>query len=326
MLDLQTASRLMVAAAAILLALAVVLRFGPPNVGPAPTPVPLDQLPSAGDVVARYSVEADDVPSAFGHGYIWLTNAATGELVRMDPDNGSIATPVQMSEPGAQVALALSDSSVWVADRRDSSVVELDPASLEERRRIPVDASVSAIAPDGTALWLMDRDAERLVRLETTDETIGSPVPIAGSAILVHGGWLWVSGGDGSLIRLDGSTGAEIGRVGIGMVADRLVASGNSILAVLAGEAIVRVDIGSMRVGSPGARVLAAISQDGLVWAVLPSGHVVRLDADSMQPVAASTVDLEPTGGLAIGGGWLWAAGLNAAGDASLLKFALVDD
>jgi outer membrane protein assembly factor BamB len=319
--DLGITSGLMLAAAAVLLALAVLVRLGAPNVGPAPTPVPLGELPSAGQVQNRFSIEADDVPAAFGHGFIWLTNATTGELVRMDPNNGSIATPLQVTEPGTEVAIAVTDSSVWVADRRDASLVELDPTSREERRRLPGLAGVSAIAVDGSTLWLLDREAGVVVSIDTTDGQTVRTIRITGSALLVGDGWVWVAGDDGSLIRIDPNSGMETGRVAIGMVADRLIGNGDSIVAVAAGEPLVRVGIGSMRVESRGAAVLAAASQDGGVWAVLPSGHIVRLDSGSLQPVAATAIDDGTTATLAIGGGALWTTGLDGAGGAALLKF-----
>ena len=61
--DLRAVSGFVLAAATVLLAMAVLLRLGAPNIGPAPTPVPLDQLPSAGTVEARISVDAGDVPA-----------------------------------------------------------------------------------------------------------------------------------------------------------------------------------------------------------------------------------------------------------------------
>ena len=319
--DFRISSGLVLAAAAVLVALAVLLRFGAPTVGPAPTPVPLDELPAAGQVQARFSIEADDVPAAFGHGFVWLTNATTGELVRMNPDNGSIATPLTVTEPGTPVAIAVTDSSVWVADRRDSSLVELDPASLEERRRIPGTADVSAIASDGLVLWLLEREAGVVVSIDAADGSTVQTIQIAGSALLVHGGSVWVAGDDGTLIRLDSTIGAETGRVEIGIVADRLVGSGDSILAVVAGEPIARVGIGSMQVESRGLPVLAAALQNDQLWAVLPAGYVVRLEPDSLQPVAATAMDEEATATLTVGGGALWTTGLDGAGGAVLLKF-----
>lgn len=320
--DLRAMSTFVLAAAAVLLAIAVLLRIGAQDVGPAPTPVPLDQLPSAGSVQARISIEASDVPAAFGHEFLWLTNATTGELVRMDPANGSIASPLQVTRAGGEVAIAISESSVWVADRRDATVVELDPATLEERRRIPVTATVSAVATLGADLWLLDTGAGQLVRFDTADAGAALTVPVDGpSALLIHDGAVWVADELGELVRIDPASGDETGRVDLGFAVMRLVPDGGSLLAVGgAADLVARIDIGSMRVSARGVRAPAIAVEGGRVWAVTASGYLVSLDPATLQPLAASALELDASGTLAFGGGLLWTTGVDAAGDAYLLK------
>jgi outer membrane protein assembly factor BamB len=319
--DLRAISGFALAAAAALLAFAVLLRLGAPDIGPAPTPVPLDQLPSAGRVQARIPVDASDTPVAFGHGFLWLTNAATGELVRMDPANGSIASPLAVTEAGMAIPIALTSSAVWVVDGRDGTLVELDPATLEERRRFPVGGNVSAIAADGSALWLLDHEAGELIRFDLAARGVGLTLPIAGSALLVHGGSVWVGDDAGALVGIDPTSGVEKARVDLGMAITRLVADGDSILvAGNVGDPVIRVDIGSERVLARGVSATAVAAQDGRVWAVLDSGHLVRVDPATLQPVAASDIALDPAGTLAIGGGSLWTTGVDTAGDVYLVQ------
>lgn len=322
--DLRAASGFVLAAAAVLLAIAVLIRFGAPNVGPAPTPVPLDQLPSAGSVEAQISIDADDVPAAFGHGFLWLTNATSGELIRMDPANGSIYSPLVVTEPGSAVPIAVTDSAVWIADRRDGSLIEVDPASMEERGRIPVEGTIDALAADGEDVWLLDADAGRLGRMASGDGTSTMSVPIDGaSALLVHAGAVWVGDESGVLTRIDPVSGDQIGRVDVGTPVRRLLADGDAVFVVgQPGEAISRVEIGAMRVDARGANVLSAAAEGGRVWAVVGSGHLVRLDPDTLQPVAAHLLELDAAGNLASGGGSLWTTGLDEVGDAYLLEVA----
>ena len=320
--DLRSVSGFVLAAAAALLAIALLLRFGAPDVGPTPSAVPLDQLPSAGSVEARISIEADDVPAAFGHGFLWLTNASTGELVRMDPSNGSISSPLVVTEPGSPMPIALTGSAVWVADRRDASLVELDPATLEERRRIGAEGTIDAMAPDGTDLWLLDEEAGQVFRLDAAAGTTTLSVPIEGaSALTVHAGALWVGNAEGAVVRLDSVSGDETGRLDVGIAVRRLFADGDSLFVLGGtGDPLVRIDIGSMELAARGASVQAAVAEDGRAWAVLGSGHLVRLDPATLQPVAADVLGLDAAGTLATGGGSLWTAGLDEAGDAYLLQ------
>ena len=322
--DTQTIASFTLAAAAALLAIVVLLRFGIQNVGPAPTSVPLDELPSAGRLEARISVDVNDVPAAFGHGFLWLTSAATGELVRMDPANGSIASPVQVTEAGSAVPIAVTDTSVWVADSRDGTLVELDPASLEERRRIPVTATVSAMAAEGSDLWLLDANAGQLGRIDTVVGRIVFTVPIdAPSALLVHGGAIWVGDERGGLTRIVPVSGVAAGRVEVGVAAAKLVPDVDSIVIVgRASDPLVRVDIGSMQVAQRGIPAMAVAAEGGRIWAVLGSNHLVRLDAGTLQPVAASGLELDASGTMAIGSSSLWITGVDSAGDAYLLEVA----
>ena len=320
--DLRAASGFALAAAATLLAIALLLRFGAPDVGPTPSAVPLDQLPSAGSVEARISIEPDDVPATFGHGFLWLTNASTGELVRMDPSNGSIFSPLKVTEPGSSMPIALTDSAVWVADRRDASLVELDPATLEELRRIGVEGTITAMASDGTNLWLLDEEAGQVLRLDAAAGTTTVSVPIEGpSALLVHAGAVWVGDVAGAVVRLDSESGDVTGRIDVGNVVRRLVADGDTLFVLGdAGDPLARIDIGSMDVAARGANVRAAVAEDGQAWAILGSGHLVRLDPAMLQPVAADLLELDAAGTLALGGGSLWTTGLDEAGDAYLLQ------
>lgn len=322
--DLRTVSGFVLAAAAVLLAMALLLRFGAPDVGPQPTPVPLDQLPSAGSVQARISVAADDVPAAFGLSFLWLTNATSGELIRMDPANGSIYSPLVVTEPGSAVPIAVTDSAVWIADRRDRSLVELDPEAMEERRRIPVEGTIGAVAADGADVWLLDVGAGRLARLDAADGTTTPTLVIDGaSSLLVHAGFVWVGDESGLLTRVDPASGEETGRIDVGTPVRRLLGQGGALLVLgEPGEPIVRVDIGAMEVAARGVGVVAAATEGGRVWAVVGSGHLVRLDPQTLQPVAADLLDVEPAGTLGTGDGSLWTTGLDDLGDTYLLKVA----
>jgi hypothetical protein len=321
LIDLRALVGLGVAAAAVVVVAVLLQLVTSPSIEPGATPTPLDQLPSAGQVDARYQVEVDDVPVAFGHGFLWLTNAATGELIRLDPANGSIATPVQVTEPGRTVPIAVSAASVWVADRRDASLVELDPSSLEERRRLPVGIAVDAIAAGESDLWLLDRAAGELVRVDPAQGAATLTVRAFGTAVLVHGGSVWLVDGLGELTRIDLASGEETGRLDVGIAAARIAPDGDSVLVVGASDdPVVRVDIGSMRVLARGQPVRAVDAEGGRVWAVLAGSDLVGLDPVTLQPVAALALDPTASGTLAIGGGFLWATAIDAAGDAYLLR------
>jgi streptogramin lyase len=321
---LRTVFEVVLAAAVVLLAVAVPLRFGARDVGPAPTPPALDQLPSAGSVVARIPVEPADEPAAFGHGFLWLTNAVAGELIRMDPANGSIVTPLRVTRPRSAVPIALTESSVWVADARDGSLVELDPASRDEIQRTPVEGTVDALATDGADLWLLHAETGEIARLDASNGSTTWSVPIEGaSSLLVHADAVWVGDALGNVVRIDPGSGDETGRVVVGTPVRRLVANGDGILVLGApGEPLARVDGRSAEVVARGVPVVDAATIDGPIWALLGSGHLVRLDPATLHSTAAHVLEVTGANTLAAGGDWLWTTGLDEAANAQLLRLA----
>ena len=106
------------------------------------------------------------------------------------------------------------------------------------------------------------------------------------------------------------------------MTANQLVADGESILVVGGPrEPIARVDIVSMTISGRGTTAASLGAEDGFVWAMVLPGSIARLDAETLQPIAATDVELEPTAQLAVGGGSLWAPVVDPIGDAYLLQF-----
>jgi hypothetical protein len=100
-----------------------------------------------------------------------------------------------------------------------------------------------------------------------------------------------------------------------------LVANGDDILVLGdPGDAVLRVDIGSMEVVARGTHVLDVATMNGQVWAVVESGHLVRLDPDLLQPIAADRLEAAGTDSLVTGGGSVWTTGLDGVGDAELLQ------
>lgn len=312
------------AAAAVILAV-LVLRLLPQNVGPAPTPVPVEELPSAGSVIATISVEGGDTPAAFGHDQLWIANARTGELVRMAPESGSIATPLRIREQGGMeqtMPVAVDSASVWVFDASSGSVVEVDPELLEERRRLSLPlVSATAMVSDGTSLWLADPTGGAVLRIDLANGAVAYRTPLqAASVVVLADGSLWAAGG-AFVVELDPATGEERARVDVGAPVRAIAAlDPGRLLVAREGSGVVRVDRQTMAVAAEGPLAAGIAILDGRPWAALSSGHLARLDPDTLQPVASVQTDLESLGGVLGVGGSLWAIGLDGAGDSYLVQ------
>ena len=68
---------------------------------------------------------------AVGAGYIWVTAADAGDVVRIDPATGTI-TPLHVG--GFPIAIAVAGGQVWFADRERGTVTRLDPRRLRPDR------------------------------------------------------------------------------------------------------------------------------------------------------------------------------------------------
>jgi streptogramin lyase len=328
-------------AAAAVIAVAVVFRLAPPHVGPqpSPTPVPSGQLPTAGEVVNRIPIESTYAPRVFGLGFLWMEDIRSGEVVRLDPETGAIDTLDITKRVGFETMPAIDETSVWAVDTYAQELVEIDPESMAETRRFQTGIDARGLAVGGGFAWLIGgehlRESQEVARVDLASETVDLRVPIQEpSAVMIDGDSVWVTSWYGQLTRLDANTGAiedvidtpgpihEPSRVG-----DAIVMYGGPFAG------IVSVDVDS---GKVTARTTPALpegiapandafgsptSGDGRVWAA-DGSRLLELDPTTLKPVAALPMGLTELHGMVYGAGALWAAGLDAAGDAVLLRIA----
>lgn len=99
-------------------------------------------------------------PIAFGAGTIWL--ASSSALTRLEPDSGA---EVGFLEIGGLTTLAFTASSAWGAVEGDDSVLEIDPATNQVIREIPVGPSPIKVLSAFGALWVTDFDSSTIWRI-----------------------------------------------------------------------------------------------------------------------------------------------------------------
>jgi hypothetical protein len=136
---------------------------------------------------------------AAGHGYLWVTAADAGDVLRIDPATRAI-TRVHVG--GFPVGIAVTNRYVWFADRSGGNVVRLDPDRLQPiGDPIPVGTKPSWLAVAGDSLFVTDQDAGTIARVDVhSGREIGPPIRIAPAAkdavapaIASTGGSVWVS-------------------------------------------------------------------------------------------------------------------------------------
>lgn len=333
-----------VAVAAAVVALAALLQSAP-NVGPHTTPAPsvseqssLDQLRSAGEVVNRTPVEVDRVPKFFAHGYLWMEDSTSveigpsGELVRFDPTTGEMDILDLTRRPGGPPNATADKTSVWAVDGFHHELVQIDPGTLTEVRRVRTGTQVRDFAVADGIAWFIDSLRDDVVRLDLASGDVTARVSLqAPAAVLLDGDTLWVGREDGALSRLDAGTGAVQEEFVTRVVAFDLSDAGDAILIYGGITGLVRVDkstgvmtvVNALQPGDeiPADDVTAPMSADGRVWATTnASGHLVELDPFSLEPIAALQLGLTSFQGLVAAGDTLLVVGTDSAEDAYLVQ------
>ena len=248
---------------------------------------------------------------ASDQGALWVASEA-GTLTR-----------IALSDLDAQVvggvgiptAVAAADGTVWVAQGYEGRVARVDGADAAVRDTQSLHAR--GIAADGSAVWITDDIADRVVRLSTeTGREDGAVTLIPGSGprgIDATGASVWVANERaGTLVEIDPSSLALIGHeIGLGS-GPTDVAVGTEAIWVTSMDADVLY-----RVDPDAGQVTAEIetcdqpesvvtSEDG-VWVACRAGRTVRRFAADGGFVVDVPVPGVPTA-LAIEGTSVWVA------------------
>jgi YVTN family beta-propeller protein len=170
---------------------------------------------------------------------------------------------VTVAVPGNPIAIGAAFGSVWVApfDSAESVLVELDPATGLERRRIPIAGHVCGYVVEGFGrLWFGQCPDLQLVSI--LDPATGDLQRLSGfvaAQIAFGDGSAWLTDGAGRLERVDPSS--------------------------LATQAIIDVPLGTVNVAFG----------FGSAWAASPAGTLTRIDPETNQVTATIPVG-EPGG------------------------------
>ena len=138
---------------------------------------------------------------AFGRD-IWVANPGAHALDRLGPPYTHVATAVHLA--GRPRFVAAGEGAVWVAG--DRTLWRIDAGRARPRARIPLSFSVTALAAGIGGIWLVDKDAERLVRIDprTYETTARIRVGHGPRAVAVGAGSVWVANSaDGTVSRID---------------------------------------------------------------------------------------------------------------------------
>jgi streptogramin lyase len=187
--------------------------------------------PASGRVLSRRTLaegprNVSQVPGSesihYGFGSLWITDGPLRRVYRVDPASGRMLASIRVGL--CPQGLAFAGGRVWVADRRDGAVRELDPArNRVVGRAIPVstyDESTGRSLGDllwlgtrGGRVWIYDPSRPGLVVLDPATRRItatASPAAGRGRGVAASGSTLWLAD-SGGIGRIDLSDGRPLG-------------------------------------------------------------------------------------------------------------------
>ena len=131
---------------------------------------------------------------------VWVTDARSDRVWRVDPSRGGIAATVRVAQHPR--AIAFDGDEVWVASPDAGVVTRLDAATGAERGTVTVPSANSVVA-NRSAVWVGGQDV--LARFDpSTGERVGE-IPVDGVAVAqaMSPGWVWAQRPQGALFRGD---------------------------------------------------------------------------------------------------------------------------
>jgi serine/threonine-protein kinase len=180
-------------------------------------------------------------------GFVWVASESENRVDRIDPFGSPPQVEAHAPVGGGPHALAIGDGGVWAASIFGGTLTEVDPGRPQVvGKPVTVGGEPADVATAPGYVWVVDNQNNRLVRvlprtLRVTARVKVGPRPRGLSQGL---GYLWVAnGGDGTVWRVDASTGERVGRpIKVGRdPADIAVGDGSVWTADFASGTVTRI-------------------------------------------------------------------------------------
>jgi len=140
---------------------------------------------------------------AYGAGAVWVTDTASDQLLRIDPERRTVdRIPVGHGPTG----VAVGDGQVWVVNQLDRNVSEINPRALRQVGTVQVGNGASAISFGHGSVWVANATDYSLSRIDPDRAKVVATIPLAGTpgGIASGGEGLWVaSSSTGQLLLID---------------------------------------------------------------------------------------------------------------------------
>ena len=238
--------------------------------------------------------------------------ARASDVAVIQPETNKVVARVPVGTSPALVREG--DGSVWVADRIDLTVTEIDLESRHVLRTVGVGFRPDDLAARNGAVWAFDKEERVLARLGPGQAW--DRFEHAGFAevdrIAVDDHAVWLTGGR-RLIRVDASSGEVMSNVSLPVAVDGLATTGGDVWAVSGSAgAVLRLDpltaeirdrISMAGAAGPRPQALAISTDSDFVWVLNGDTRTVaKIDPDLQDIVETYRLDVG-RGSLALAAG-----------------------
>lgn len=166
--------------------------------------------PATGEVVKQIDVGGSPTDDEAGSGFQWVANPALSAVQRIDPDTDEVRT-ISVGSRGKPISISVGQGAVWVVVQ-DDKLIRIGIHSLRAATITLVHHPVDVAAREG-AVWVLDRN-KGLLKLSDAGDSILSTMNVHSRGIgdvYTGPGALWIaSHSTNSIEQIDPSTGVFV--------------------------------------------------------------------------------------------------------------------
>ena len=163
--------------------------------------------PTTGHLTATVRVDPFPTRVAAGAGALWVINSS-GTVNRIDPSTDRVVATVPLPADMTGVAIAGDDAGIWVCGE-GGWIVRIDPGTNGLGVRVKMQEAPTAVAVGDDAVWVAQRFEHAVFQLDPQSGAVIARYDVgwSPSSIVVAAGRAWVASVDGTLASIDPTSG-----------------------------------------------------------------------------------------------------------------------
>ncbi len=216
--------------------------------------------PATATITNRHAVpgfKPNQVAPMVAYGSIWAADSRKTQVLRLDPRQpGSpiaipLPNPTASDEPQSAQGVAVTDDGIWVSYGNPQRIARIDPATNRVVVSRKLDGAAlyvgSLLASDGRVLWVVQRDAHLLWRIDPRSGDTLTTGKIGNDTVedaAVAAGYLWVALETASGVWKVDDRGITIAKVNTGKLPWAVVPVADAVWVSNAnGGTVTRIDV-----------------------------------------------------------------------------------